>query len=191
MELQGIVLVSLILQCIAVAAAFRLIAVTGRTRAWLLLSVGIATMAIRRFITLATLFAGAASPHLLDYVFEIIGVIGSVMMVAGIFLIKPIFVEVREAEQKQRRLTETLQQALDSIKTLKAMLPICANCKKIRDDNGYWQTVEKYLSDHTDTSFSHGICPDCVRKLYPEFCDEVLASLATPQTSSPDGGTSL
>jgi PAS domain S-box-containing protein len=72
----------------------------------------------------------------------------------------------QEALEEERR---RLQQALDEVKTLRGILPICANCKKIRDDGGYWSQVEEYVSDHTEAQFSHGICPDCVEKLYPQF----------------------
>ena len=71
-----------------------------------------------------------------------------------------------EALEEERR---RLQQALDEVKTLRGIVPICANCKKIRDDKGYWNQVEKYLSDHTEAKFSHGICPDCLEKLYPQL----------------------
>ena len=64
---------------------------------------------------------------------------------------------------------EELQEALTNIKTLSAMLPICAYCKKIRDDKGYWSQVEEYISKHTATQFSHGICPECVKKVYAEM----------------------
>jgi phosphoserine phosphatase RsbU/P len=62
---------------------------------------------------------------------------------------------------------EALRQALDQIKTLSGIVPICANCKKIRDDQGYWNQVEVYVRDHTEATFSHGICPECREKLYP------------------------
>jgi phosphoserine phosphatase RsbU/P len=65
-----------------------------------------------------------------------------------------------------------LSQALEQIKTLRGIVPICANCKKIRDDAGYWQQVEVYVHTHTEAEFSHGICPECMRKLYPEVCDD-------------------
>jgi len=68
-----------------------------------------------------------------------------------------------------RRLNDELRGALASVKRLSGMLPICANCKKIRDDTGYWQSVEAYLIEHTDAMFSHGCCPECRKKLYPEF----------------------
>ena len=65
-----------------------------------------------------------------------------------------------------------LQDALNEINTLSGMLPICANCKKIRDDSGYWDEVEGYISKHSDAKFSHSVCPDCVSKLSPNFADE-------------------
>ncbi len=72
-----------------------------------------------------------------------------------------------------RRLVEThneeLQEALTKVKLLSGLLPICANCKKIRDNEDYWQDVAVYIRDHSEADFSHGICPDCARELYPEF----------------------
>ena len=70
--------------------------------------------------------------------------------------------------EKERLITE-LKEALDNIKTLRGLLPICAGCKNIRTDNGYWIQVESYLASHSDLNFTHSICPDCVKKLYPEF----------------------
>jgi two-component system, response regulator PdtaR len=68
-----------------------------------------------------------------------------------------------------RRLNGELREALASVKRLSGMLPICASCKKIRDDKGYWQSVEAYLMERTDALFSHGCCPECRKRLYPEF----------------------
>jgi hypothetical protein len=62
-----------------------------------------------------------------------------------------------------------LQGALAKVKLLSGFLPICAACKKIRDDKGYWKQIESYIRDHSEAEFSHGICPDCAKKLYPEF----------------------
>lgn len=76
----------------------------------------------------------------------------------------------------QRRLhdkVETLQRALDEIKVLRRIIPICARCKKVRDDQGYWKQVELYMREHTGTEFTHGICPDCIRALYPEYVEEM------------------
>lgn len=71
--------------------------------------------------------------------------------------------------ETERALSASLQQALDRVKVLSGLLPICANCKKIRDDDGYWHQVEVYVERHSDASFSHGICSDCRTKLYPEL----------------------
>jgi len=62
-----------------------------------------------------------------------------------------------------------LEKALKENKTLRGLIPICSNCKKIRDDDGYWHQVEVYLRDHSDADFSHSICPDCIKRLYPEL----------------------
>jgi len=73
------------------------------------------------------------------------------------------------AEQERERLITELQEALAKVKTLSGMLPVCASCKKIRDDKGYWQQIEAYISDHSEAEFSHGICPDCAVKIYGEY----------------------
>jgi N-terminal 7TM region of histidine kinase len=75
----------------------------------------------------------------------------------------------RIAEQERDRLIGELQAALADVKTLSGLLPICASCKKIRDDNGYWQNLERYLQEHSEAQFSHGLCDDCIEKLYPEL----------------------
>lgn len=174
MLFAAIVFISLLLQCTAVFYSFRLISLTGHTRAWLLLSLGIATMAARRLITFATVLSAPATHRLTDYSFEFIGVFGSAIMLVGVISIKPIFTMIRDSGEEQRALAENLQEALNNIKILKGMLPICASCKKIRDDDGYWQNVETYISRNSDTKFSHGICPDCVRKLYPQYSEAIL-----------------
>lgn len=65
-----------------------------------------------------------------------------------------------------RRKSIELEKALREIKTLRGIIPICSNCKSIRDDEGYWEQLESYVRKHSDAKFSHGICPDCARKLY-------------------------
>ncbi len=67
------------------------------------------------------------------------------------------------------QLNERLRNAITQIKTLQGLIPICASCKKIRNDKGYWQTVESYIQQHSDADFSHGICPECLPKLYPKY----------------------
>jgi DNA-binding response OmpR family regulator len=67
-----------------------------------------------------------------------------------------------------------LLQALEQVRTLSGIVPICMHCKNIRDDKGYWEKVEAYVSSHTDARFSHGICPECLKKHYPEILRDGL-----------------
>jgi PAS domain S-box-containing protein len=77
--------------------------------------------------------------------------------------------ERKKSEEQKENLLVNLQEALAKIRTLSGFLPICASCKKIRDDEGYWHQIESYIRDHSDAEFSHGICPTCARRLYPEL----------------------
>jgi len=79
-------------------------------------------------------------------------------------LIPAIERELREAEARRERAV-----ALSKIKTLSGLLPICASCKKIRNDQGYWQKLETFVREHSGAEFSHSICPDCMKQLYPQF----------------------
>jgi phosphoserine phosphatase RsbU/P len=66
-----------------------------------------------------------------------------------------------------------LREALEQVKTLQGILPICSYCKKIRDDSNYWQQVEEYVGSRSEVQFSHSICPQCMKKHFPEFADEI------------------
>jgi PAS domain-containing protein len=79
--------------------------------------------------------------------------------------------EREKAEQKLAALVVELQDALSKVKTLSGLLPICASCKKIRDDKGYWTQVDVYVREHSDADFTHSICPDCAARLYPGYYD--------------------
>ena len=70
-------------------------------------------------------------------------------------------------ESELRRTNEELQQALREVKVLRGLIPICASCKKIRNDGGFWQQIEEYIGEHSEAEFSHGICQPCLKKLYP------------------------
>lgn len=70
-------------------------------------------------------------------------------------------------EEELRRSNAELQQALREVKVLRGLIPICASCKKIRNDDGFWQQLEEYIGEHSEAEFSHGICQPCVKKLYP------------------------
>jgi PAS domain S-box-containing protein len=77
----------------------------------------------------------------------------------------------KHLETLVRERTVDLENALENIKTLKGIIPICSHCKQIRDDSGYWNQLEAYLAEHSEADFSHGICPDCMEKLYPDYKD--------------------
>ncbi|MEJ2157466.1 MAG: HAMP domain-containing protein [Desulfobacteraceae bacterium] len=78
----------------------------------------------------------------------------------------------RQAEAEREKLIRHLQEALAEVKLLSGFLPICMSCKKIRDDKGYWNQIESYISTHSDVKFSHSVCPECAKKLYPDIVDE-------------------
>ena len=99
---------------------------------------------------------------------EIIPVIMFLALAFSMYSVRR-WLETVRAKKVADELNVSLKASLAEVKVLKEILPICANCKKIRDDQGYWQQVESYISKHTDTSFSHGICPDCMKTLYPEY----------------------
>ena len=77
-------------------------------------------------------------------------------------------IERKQEETERERLIKELQKALAEVKTLSGLLPICSGCKKIRDDHGYWNRIETFISDHSDAEFSHGICPECAQKYFPD-----------------------
>jgi CHASE3 domain sensor protein len=80
----------------------------------------------------------------------------------------------RRAEQEQRELIDKLQKALAEVKTLSGLIPICGWCKSVRNDTGYWQSVEQYVRAHTDATFSHGICPACTEKFKADISQAKL-----------------
>ena len=75
----------------------------------------------------------------------------------------------REIEIENHRLINELEKALNKVKLLSGLLPICAKCKQIRDDKGYWNQIESYIRDHSEAEFSHSICPECIREMYPGY----------------------
>ena len=88
-------------------------------------------------------------------------------VVAGMYRLR-----VRQHIRAERELQERVTVALADIKTLRGLLPICAWCKKVRDDGGYWNQLEEYVSDHTQAEFSHGICPECRETQYQRASED-------------------
>lgn len=85
--------------------------------------------------------------------------------------------KIEEHTAKLTRANRELEAAMKEIKTLHGLLPICSGCKKIRDDKGYWQHVEHYVQHHTQAEFTHSLCPDCLKELYPDIAERLLAKL--------------
>ena len=73
------------------------------------------------------------------------------------------------AEKQREKIIKDLKKALSEVKRLSGLLPICSHCKKIRDDRGYWNQIEAYIRDHSEAEFSHSICTECAKKLYPDL----------------------
>ena len=89
--------------------------------------------------------------------------------IIGVSAIERDITERKREEAERLKLIEELTDALAGIKTLRGLLPICASCKRIRDDRGYWEKVESYIERHSEAEFTHGICPECLHNLYPEY----------------------
>ena len=75
----------------------------------------------------------------------------------------------RVLEEERDKLFHELKTAHDNVKTLKGMLPVCMNCKNVRDDEGYWEKVDSYIAKHSDATITHALCPQCAKELYPDF----------------------
>ncbi len=103
----------------------------------------------------------------------------------GFFLVTvALLFRLRELLDEQRRLVRELRHTLRQVKTLRGLLPICAWCKKVRDDEGYWGAVEAYLGRHSDLRFTHSVCPECQARLRSEMTGEL-----PPDEGSMDGGS--
>ena len=91
---------------------------------------------------------------------------------------------VIKSERKLHDEKNKLQEALDEIKTLRGIIPICSHCRQVRDDEGLWKQIEDYIRTHSEAMFSHGICPDCLKKHYPEQYKAIMAGKTKDDPSS-------
>ncbi len=113
----------------------------------------------------------------LDEIFDIVCAFaaGGVDYITKPFRVEEVLARVhthltlRQLQQSLEERNRQLEEALAKVKVLRGLLPICANCKKIRDDQGYWTELEAYIESHSEADFTHGICPDCFKQLYPDF----------------------
>jgi ligand-binding sensor domain-containing protein len=89
--------------------------------------------------------------------------------------------KIKRIEAHERELQRRINEAVAEVKVLSGLLPICGGCKKIRDDKGYWNQIESYIMKHADIQFSHSLCPDCMKRLYPDIADEVMLGMKKPE----------
>lgn len=103
----------------------------------------------------------------IDYITKPVNSVELLARVASALALKKEMDCRKTREGELRRSNDELQKALRDVKVLRGLIPICASCKKIRNDGGFWQQLEEYIGEHSEAEFSHGICQHCVKKLYP------------------------
>lgn len=103
----------------------------------------------------------------MDFISKPVNSIELLARVSSALLLKQEMDRRKNRELELRRSNEELQKALKEVKVLRGLIPICASCKKIRNDGGFWQQLEEYLGEHSEAEFSHGLCQPCIKKLYP------------------------
>lgn len=109
----------------------------------------------------------AFSAGAVDYITKPVNHVELLARVSSALTLK-LEMDCRKARELElRRSNEALQKALKEVKVLRGLIPICASCKKIRNDSGFWQQLEEYLGEHSEAEFSHGLCKPCIKKLYP------------------------
>ncbi|HKU52615.1 MAG TPA: response regulator [Nitrospira sp.] len=109
----------------------------------------------------------AFSAGAMDYINKPVNGVELLARVSSALTLKNEMDRRKERETELRRINEELQRALREVKVLRGLIPICASCKKIRNDGGFWQQLEEYIGEHSEAEFSHGLCQPCLKKLYP------------------------
>jgi hypothetical protein len=99
-------------------------------------------------------------------------IVNRVLAISAIWVTASLALLHHRETRDRERLIQQLQEALAQVKTLRGLLPICASCKKVRDDRGYWSQIETYIGNHSEAEFTHGICPECAKKLYPVYFEQ-------------------
>ena len=108
----------------------------------------------------------------MDYITKPVKKVDRLARVSSALKLKTEMDRRKAQEEALRKANAELSQALQEVKVLRGFIPICASCKKIRDDKGYWQQIETYIQDHSEALFSHGMCQECMKRFYPEFSVE-------------------
>ncbi|MDK2743874.1 MAG: response regulator [Nitrospira sp.] len=109
----------------------------------------------------------AFSAGAMDYINKPVNEVELLARVASALTLKNEMDRRKEREAELHRSNQELQRALKEVKVLRGLIPICASCKKIRNDGGFWQQLEEYIGEHSEAEFSHGLCQPCLKKLYP------------------------
>jgi CheY-like chemotaxis protein len=103
----------------------------------------------------------------MDYISKPVNSVELLARASSALMLKNEMDRRKEREADLRRSNSELQRALKEVKILRGLIPICASCKKIRNDDGFWQQLEEYIGEHSEAEFSHGLCQPCIKKLYP------------------------
>ena len=139
----------------------------------LLITIIGSTFLAEALVMLLLIILPSLSPSI-EVLFDAILLTALIFPALYLFSFRPLLssiTELKRLENKNKRLIQELQAEIKKVKVLGGLLPICAGCKKIRDDEGYWHQVEVYIRDHSEAEFSHGLCPECEKTLYPEYSE--------------------
>lgn len=169
-----ILLLSIVMQLAAAIYALLLIRITGRKSAWILISTAMVLMTSRRIASFVSILTSDKKftyeiPEIIALIIAFLMLFGVLRIRSYFWTIKSVESERKKTEEEREKLVNELKDALAEVKQLSGMLPICAGCKKIRDDKGYWNQIEVYIRDHSEAEFTHGLCPDCEKKAYEEL----------------------
>ncbi len=162
-----IIVASLTLQAANVILALRLIVRTRRYLAGGVIISAVLLMVCRRTLSLYRHLSGAGFRT--DIAAESVALFVSFLFLIGILYTTRIIEAEILLRREKENLIADLKNALAEIKTLEGIIPICSSCKKIRDDQGNWNRLENYIRERSDAEFSHGLCPECAVKLYPDY----------------------
>ena len=102
------------------------------------------------------------------------------LLAGGVYALR-----IQRLQAHERELQVRVDEAVAQVKVLSGMLPICSGCRKIRDDKGYWSQIESYVATHADVRFSHSLCPDCLKRLYPDFVEDPASGAAATGKTDP------
>jgi hypothetical protein len=117
-------------------------------------------------------YSGHTYSHMIYYAWN------TIIRLISFLIIGYILAQIHKLLIEERKISKDLQAALDQVKTLSGLLPICAWCKRIRNDAGYWQQIEEYVKTHSDIQFSHGLCKDCAEKMKEDETSPVTSKSA-------------